>query len=91
MEKINSLEIEGGQKKIEKANLHLKVKTLLENKSWEESLNWQPNVLPSYSFRCTADWDLGEKFEGNWKMYSDLLEFANKYSLPRLVEHWHCL
>ena len=141
MEKIikvpyyNPHKLEGAQKKkIKKANIHLKVKNLLENKSWEElcqtafgdvvnllehviddsnkptfRLRWKADVPSRYKgahivteteqngvysvTMCAPDlnsppyWTLGESFEDDWKIFSDLLEFAHKYSLPRLVAH----
>ena len=96
------------------ASIHLKVKTLLETKSWEElcqtafgdvvvllehvidhnndsrfRLDWDP-VVPSRYGDAGIDWDPVKVTEA-WKIYSDLLEFAHKYSLPRLVDHCELL
>ena len=103
------IKLEGRQKKINQAEIHLKVKTLLESKSWEElcetafgdvvnlleqvvdnttdprsRLKWKPNVPSRY--KAGPDWD-PDSASHAWKLYSGLLEFAHKYSLPRLIDH----
>ena len=104
MEKFISLE---GRQKISHAEIHLKVKTLVESKTWEElcqtgfedvvnlldrfidntkdkrvRLKWK-TTLPLYSVAPWHPLDVEE----TWKLYSDLMDFAHKYSLPRLIDH----
>ena len=52
-------------------------------------LEWEP-VVPSGYGDAGIDWDPLEVTEA-WKIYSDRLEFAHKYSLPRLVDHCELL
>jgi len=51
-------------------------------------LKWKPNV-PSRN-RGRPDWDPDSVKEA-WKLYSGLLEFAYKYSMPRLIDHCELL
>ena len=115
MEKFIKLE-DRQEKKINNAEIHLEVKTLLKNKSWKElcqsafgdivnflehvndkstkvriRLRWKP-VIPSKRW-IAPYWAPSSIFtmKEAWTLFSILLEFAHKYSLPRLVDHCELL
>ena len=114
MEKI--IKLEKRQKKINKPEIHIKLKKMLESKSWEElcetafgdivnlldhfvdyptdpssRLKWKPNVPSNYrAGGGTLGWEPDSVLEA-WNFYSGLLEFAHKFSLPKLVDHCELL